>query len=640
MLAHKVRGGPPRRSRRARWRLLALVLVHVAALAHIAHWKVAGSTLSPLEPSEAGQMVELGYVNAGLVLFVLLILSTLVLGRFFCGWACHVVAYQDASAWLLGKLGIRPRPVRARLLVWIPVFAAVRMFVAPALVRLFGGDGFEPLELRLTTDDFWERFPGFWIGALTFVVDGFLLVWLLGSKAFCTYGCPYGAFFGFADRFARGRIRVTDACEGCGHCTATCTSNVRVHEEVARHRMVVDPGCMKCMDCVNVCPKDALYFGFGPAPARAQKSRRTFDFGLGEELLLGAVFLVACLGLNLFVGLPFLLCLGLGVLASVAAAGLTRVLGRRDFRLQHHELKSGGRLTGRGWAFVIAAGLYLAGILFAGGRTGLVDYHLWRGERLAHAADGSARGSAEFSARIADSRSHYERAERFQWAESADLHFRIGRLAGAQGRWDEAAARARAALALDPELRSRLVAAHLQSGAQLAAHANAVPRESAEFRALLTESLGHLELAEELQEEQSAELHFRIGTVVGAQGRFEAAEERMRRALALEPEHLEARLQLADLRIHARDLDGATAEIREVLARSPGDDRALARLGRVLLASPAQDEARYLAVETLIGKGEFEQAANGLAPLLAREPVSARARELQRQIDERPPAGE
>ena len=30
--------------------------------------------------------------------------------------------------------------------------------------------------------------------------------------------------------------------------------------------MVVDPGCMKCMDCVSVCPNDALYFGFGPLP--------------------------------------------------------------------------------------------------------------------------------------------------------------------------------------------------------------------------------------------------------------------------------------------------------------------------------------------------------------------------------------
>ena len=36
--------------------------------------------------------------------------------------------------------------------------------------------------------------------------------------------------------------------------------------------MVVDPGCMKCMDCVSVCPNDALYFGFGKPTLMAPKS--------------------------------------------------------------------------------------------------------------------------------------------------------------------------------------------------------------------------------------------------------------------------------------------------------------------------------------------------------------------------------
>ncbi len=46
--------------------------------------------------------------------------------------------------------------------------------------------------------------------------------------------CPYGAVLAFADRFAAGKIRVSDACQHCGHCTAKCSSNVQVHTEVAR----------------------------------------------------------------------------------------------------------------------------------------------------------------------------------------------------------------------------------------------------------------------------------------------------------------------------------------------------------------------------------------------------------------------
>src|SRR5206468_2843618 len=141
----------------------------------------------------------------------------------------------------------------------------------------------------------WKTFPPVAIAALTFVSCGFVIVYLLGNKGFCTYACPYGGIFGPVDYLAPGKIRVTDDCNGCGHCTATCTSNVRVAEEVATFKMVVDPGCMKCMDCVNVCPNDALYFGFGKPSAvalkqAAKRPRRSFDFTWPEEIGMAAIF--------------------------------------------------------------------------------------------------------------------------------------------------------------------------------------------------------------------------------------------------------------------------------------------------------------------------------------------------------------
>ena len=80
------------------------------------------------------------------------------------------------------------------------------------------------------------------------------------------------------------RIRVTDACAGCGHCTAVCTSNVRVHEEVRDYGMVVDSGCMKCLDCVSVCPNDALYYGAGRCRCRQAARRRPEDEALPASL--------------------------------------------------------------------------------------------------------------------------------------------------------------------------------------------------------------------------------------------------------------------------------------------------------------------------------------------------------------------
>jgi polyferredoxin len=377
-----------------RWRALVLILVHLAIAARIAHWKLTGSAITPLEPSEAGLAASEGLLTAGFFFFLLLILSTLVLGRWFCGWGCHVVALQDACGALLARLGLRPRPLRARLLVWIPAVAALELFLAPALLRLWRGEPWPSLRVHLVTEDFWARFPGPAVALLTLAVCGGVCVWALGNKGFCTYACPYGALFGFADRFAPGRIRVTDACEGCGHCTAVCSSNVRVHQEVRRFGMVVDAGCMKCLDCVSACPKEALYFGFGKLPDRSQRRAaepKRFDFSLAEELCMLGLFVAALYAFrNLYGRVPFLLALALASLTALGLALLWRLARRADLRFQHLTLKRSGRLAPAGFAAILP----LLGWPAFSLHSGLLQYEAREGQRLlieAGKAEGAAR---------------------------------------------------------------------------------------------------------------------------------------------------------------------------------------------------------------------------------------------------------
>lgn len=438
-------------------RAAVLIGVHVLVLAHLAHWKLRGRTLSPLEPSEAMQTLELGYVNAGAVLLALTILATLVLGRFFCGWACHVVAYQDLCAWGLGKLGLRPSPVRSRLLVWVPVGAAFYMFVWPSLARALEGGAAPAFVAHFTTEDFWGTFPGPGIALLTFFVDGFLIVWLMGAKGFCTYGCPYGALFGLADRAAPGRIRVTDACKSCAQCTAVCTSNVRVHEEVARHGAVVDPGCMKCMDCVASCPEGALELGFGSPTGLFARARRSYDFSWREELVLALGF---GLGLYAFRGLyelvPFLLALGLAVLFAVALVAAWRLVRLADFELQRHVLKAGGRWRPAGRVVHFGAAAFVLLAL----HSAFVQFHAREGVRFLVSAS-ELRGHARAQA-IDSSRAHLERVERFGLVSTGVLQLQLGSIDSAQGRSARAEERYRRATELDPDLRApRLALADL-----------------------------------------------------------------------------------------------------------------------------------------------------------------------------------
>ncbi len=364
---HKPKPPAVRPSTASRKRAYVLIGVHVLIALHFLHWGVTGESITPVEPSEAMQTLEGGRINAGFLLFTAMIAGTLVFGRWFCGWACHLVALQDFCAWLLGKIGLRPRPVRSRLLVLAPFAVAFYMFVWPQVADwVFSRPARPAWEWHLTSNDLWQTFPKWVMGPATLLVVGFLIVWWLGAKGFCTHGCPYGAFFAVADRFAPARIRVTDACEHCGHCTSVCSSNVRVHEEVAKHGMVVDPGCMKCMDCVSVCPKDALYFGFGaikPFAISQQRITARADFTWPEEIGLAVVAFAAVQwtfrGAWFGEGVPLLLAVALGVITAVFALLGWRLLRRPAVTFQHTELKVSGRLTRAGWWGALAVGGWL-----------------------------------------------------------------------------------------------------------------------------------------------------------------------------------------------------------------------------------------------------------------------------------------
>lgn len=399
-MSAKAKIRPSKAGRRRAWVLLG---VHLLIALHVAHWVSSGRTLSPLEPSEAMEFSKHGIINAGFVFFALTVASTLVLGRWFCGWACHLVALQDGSRWLLGKLGIHPRPFRSRLLVWVPLGAALYMFAYPLVYRAVLGADVTQVRLALTKEGFWDTFPAWPVALFTFFVTGFVCVYFLGAKGFCTYACPYGALFGLGDKLAVGRIRVTDACAGCGHCTAVCSSNVRVHAEVRDYGMVVDPGCMKCLDCVSVCPKDALYFGFGKGRPRGARPRRVHDFAWGEELALAAVFLAAFFTYRgLYGQVSLLLAIGVAVITAVCALALVRLLRAPDFSFQDRPLRAGGRWTRAG---VVGASLMVALLAF-GVHSAVVRFPAWRGEAAFARADELVRGGREAEARAAADRSY------------------------------------------------------------------------------------------------------------------------------------------------------------------------------------------------------------------------------------------
>ncbi len=372
-----------RSSRTSRWRAAALITLTLLMIGHIIQWWISGQTISPIEPSETMQTLQTGAVNAGFIFFTLAILGTLIFGRFVCGWGCHILALQDFCAWLLKKFGLTPKPFRSRLLVFVPLIVALYMFVYPTAYRFFTAPKNEAILPQFTnhlvTNDFWTTFPSVSVAIPFLFICGFMTVYFLGSKGFCTYACPYGGFFSLADKISPGKIRVTDACNQCGHCTATCTSNVLVHSEVKQYGMVVDTGCMKCMDCVSVCPNDALYFGFGkPSIVVPKTIKKNYSLTWIEEFVGAFVFAASFLAVwDVYQLVPMLMALGIATVTTFLALRSLRLFRANDLSFYRFNLKLSGKIRKAGWIFLIFSLVWIGLNI----HSGWIHYHESAGGR-------------------------------------------------------------------------------------------------------------------------------------------------------------------------------------------------------------------------------------------------------------------
>ncbi len=350
--------------------------------------------------------LEHGVITTGFILIALIIVSVVIVGRFFCSWGCHVLALQDLSEWALARIGIRPKPVRMRVLLLLPVAAALYMFAWPQVARFNAGAAWGPMRIStdaqgfgsLMTTDFFRNLPPWWIAVITFVFCGFVLVYLMGSRSFCTYVCPYGAVFAVADRAAIGRIKLVespDGCAGCAKCTAACNSHIRVHQELARFGRVVSPACLKDLDCVDACPRGAIEFGFSK-PSGLLSWRKWGRFGVPYDCSLAEECFALVAGVGAFVvtrglygAIPFFLAMAIAALVAWSAVIAVRVASRRDVRWARATLKRSAQITRSGWVLCAVLALLAVFLLQAGAVRHITQHGVasWeRGDRsLAHA---------------------------------------------------------------------------------------------------------------------------------------------------------------------------------------------------------------------------------------------------------------
>ena len=222
-------------------------------------------------------------LNVGVVLF--LVLLTLVFGRIYCSVICPLGVFQDVIA-RFGRIGKKLPYSYSPALSWlrygvlaffvVALVAGVGSFVA--LLAPYSAYGriannlFQPLWMwgnnllaylaeRIDSYAFYEvdvwmkSLPTLLIAVATLAVL-FVLAWRNG-RTYCNTICPVGTVLGFISRFSLYRITIdTEKCNSCGLCTRQCKAACI---DGKQHK-VDGSRCVACMNCLDVCRKDALRY--------------------------------------------------------------------------------------------------------------------------------------------------------------------------------------------------------------------------------------------------------------------------------------------------------------------------------------------------------------------------------------------
>ena len=196
----------------------------------------------------------------------------LFVGRFICGWLCLFGLIQELLYKIpTPKLTVPEKVDKPlRYLKYLMLF--VMVFLLPFFYRSRYGAG-EPffckyicpvgtleggIPLVLLNNTMREALG--WLFRWKFLL---LILCITASifiyRPFCKYICPLGAFYGLFQKVSLLRMRVDkEKCVDCGICARTCKMNVDPHKTPNSNE------CIRCRECIHVCPMHALSMNIGP----------------------------------------------------------------------------------------------------------------------------------------------------------------------------------------------------------------------------------------------------------------------------------------------------------------------------------------------------------------------------------------
>ena len=239
-----------------------------------------------------------------LIMLIIILLMSLVMGRFFCGWICPFGLYMDLITEVRKALKIRHRDLSERLNMFLHNFRYVLLLIflvlpfililldplpslelGIVLAEVLGGP-FKPLNILLgpvnTLIVPWQgplvvsnlNFSYPYVQEIMSYSSGmyntifpliFVALTLIGSfairRVWCRF-CPTGSSLAVVNRFRGFRWapalhldKDEEKCTKCGICKRVCP--VQVTDVYEQKGGKIDTSmCMLCLRCVEMCPYD------------------------------------------------------------------------------------------------------------------------------------------------------------------------------------------------------------------------------------------------------------------------------------------------------------------------------------------------------------------------------------------------
>lgn len=192
----------------------------------------------------------------GNLIGLLVLISSVFLGRKFCSYVCPLGSYQEAI------FSLRSRRYRIKQI--IPFYMERKLGKLKYLVLIFtvglvlGGVAY--LYINFCPFYALSSIPRIAIGGLLV-----LLITTIGAlflhRFWCRFLCPYAAllniFQALGALFGIRRLKIMrniEACNDCGFCRRVCPMNINLAESI----YVDDLNCIHCGICAQACPKECI----------------------------------------------------------------------------------------------------------------------------------------------------------------------------------------------------------------------------------------------------------------------------------------------------------------------------------------------------------------------------------------------